>query len=89
MAAVSAGVPLVCVPMGRDQPAVAARVTRHGLGIRVGSEAGVAELRSAISHVLDEPVYRLATRRMVKALEPASRVIEETEALAAVTTREP
>ena len=29
MAAVSAGVPLVCVPIGRDQPAVAARVTQH------------------------------------------------------------
>ena len=89
MAAVSAGVPLVCVPMGRDQPAVAARVTRHGLGVRVEPDAGVEELRSAICHVLDEPVYRDASRRMAQAIEPASRVVDETEALAAATTRQP
>jgi MGT family glycosyltransferase len=88
MAAVSAGVPLVCVPMGRDQPAVAARVTQHGLGIHVESEASVEELRSAISHVLGEPAYRAATQRMVEDLEPASRVIEETETLAVARTRE-
>ena len=83
MAAIGAGVPLVCVPMGRDQPAVAARVTHHGLGVRVDPEAGIEDLRSAIRHVLGEPAYQRAARRMAAALEPANRVIEETEALAA------
>lgn len=70
MAAVSAGIPLVFVPMGRDQPAVAARVTGHGLGIRVDPEAGVEDLRSAIDQVLRVPAYREASRQMAKALEP-------------------
>lgn len=57
MAAVGAGVPLVCVPMGRDQPAVAARVTHHGLGVRVDPEATVEELRAAICRVMDDPRF--------------------------------
>lgn len=83
MAAVGAGIPMVCIPMGRDQPAVAARVTRHGLGISIAPEAGVADLRSAIDHVLGEPAYRDASRRMATAIEPANRVVDEVEELAA------
>jgi UDP:flavonoid glycosyltransferase YjiC (YdhE family) len=83
MAAIAAGVLLVCVPMGRDQPAVAALVTHHGLGVRVQPESGVEELRAAICHVLDRPSYRRAAQRMANAVEPADRIINEIEALAA------
>jgi MGT family glycosyltransferase len=85
MAATAAGVPLVCVPMGRDQPAVAARVIHHGLGVRVHPETGVEELRAAICHVLDQPSYHRAVQRMANAIEPADRVIDEIEALAATS----
>ncbi|MGK5740293.1 glycosyltransferase [Micromonospora sp. URMC 103] len=87
MAAVSAGVPLVCVPMGRDQPAVAARVTRHGLGVRIGPDADVETVRSAIDHVLNEPGYREAARRMATAIEPANLIVDEVEALATARLR--
>ena len=40
----SAGVPLVCIPMGRDQHANTTRVLRLGAGVRVG-KAGVREPR--------------------------------------------
>ena len=86
LTAVSAGVPLVCVPIGRDQPAVAARVERHGLGVRADPDAGVADLRTAIRHALDEPAYRAAARRMARAIEPPDRVVDEIEALAATPT---
>ena len=33
--ALAAGVPLVCMPMGRDQPDVAARVIHAGAGLRL------------------------------------------------------
>jgi UDP:flavonoid glycosyltransferase YjiC (YdhE family) len=78
---ISAGVPLVCVPMGRDHPAVAARVTRHGLGVRVEPNATAEDLRSAIRHVLDEPSYRQACRETARAIEPEERVVEELETL--------
>ena len=86
MAAIAAGVPLVCVPMGRDQPAVAAHVTHHGLGVRVQPENGVEELRAAICHVLDQPSYHRAAQRMANAVEPTDRIINEIEALAATAT---
>ena len=86
-AAVNAGVPLVCVPMGRDQPAVADRVTRHGLGVRVEPDAAVEELRAAIDHALREPAFRDAARQMAQAIEPANRVVDELEALAAARIR--
>lgn len=86
-AAVSAGVPLVCVPMGRDQPAAAARVTHHGLGVRVEPEASIEHLRSAIRHVLNEPAYHQASGQMAKAIEPSNRVTDETETRAAARTR--
>ncbi|MEV4622405.1 glycosyltransferase [Asanoa sp. NPDC049573] len=87
MAAVSAGVPLVCVPMGRDQPAVTARVTRHGLGVHIEPDAGVDALRLAIDHVLNEPGYGEAARRMAHAFEPTSLVTDEVETLAAARIR--
>jgi MGT family glycosyltransferase len=87
MAAVAAGVPTVCVPMGRDQPAVAATVTAHGLGVSVAPDSTVKALRTAISQVLDEPSYREATQRMAAQLEPADRVVSELEAVAAIRTR--
>jgi MGT family glycosyltransferase len=87
MGAVSAGVPLVCVPMGRDQPAVATRVARHGLGLRVEPDASTDELRAAIRQVLAEPAYGEACRRMARVIGPTNRVVDEVEALAAVTAR--
>jgi MGT family glycosyltransferase len=87
MAAVDAGVPLVCVPMGRDQPAVAARVIRHGLGVQVEPSASVEELRAAMSQVLRDPRYHEAALTMAKSIEPANRVVEELESLCARIAR--
>ncbi|WP_165553937.1 glycosyltransferase [Kribbella capetownensis] len=87
MAASAAGVPMVCVPMGRDQPAVAARVTAHGLGSSVEPGSSATELRTAITEVLQDPTYRETTHRIAKQLEPANRVVAELEAAAAAQTR--
>src|SRR5262249_14977201 len=48
MKALIAGVPLVVVPMGRDQPGNAARVIRVGAGLRVRKNASVSALREAV-----------------------------------------
>ena len=80
-AAYSAGVPLVCVPMGRDQPAVAERVVAHGLGVSIDPAADVAAIRSAVREVLINPSYRANARRLAGNLEPADRVVTEVESL--------
>jgi MGT family glycosyltransferase len=66
--ALTAGVPLVVAPLGRDQPDNAARVLHAGAGLRVSKKAGVPALRDAIARVLDEPDYRAAARRMAATL---------------------
>lgn len=83
MAALSAGVPLVCLPMGRDQPAVAERVTHHGLGVSLHPGSDRDALRTAITKVPATPSYRAAARRLAAGIEPADRVVTEIESVAA------
>ncbi|MGW3962653.1 glycosyltransferase [Amycolatopsis sp. NPDC005003] len=61
--ALSAGVPMVAVPLFADQPANAERVGELGLGIRVGAAGLTAEgLAGAVARVLGDPAYRSAAR---------------------------
>jgi UDP:flavonoid glycosyltransferase YjiC (YdhE family) len=58
MAAVTAGVPLVCTPMGRDQHAVAACVAERELGVVVPATASSDELAAVIASTLaDRALY--------------------------------
>ena len=55
MKALIAGVPLVVVPLGRDQPDNAARVVHAGAGIRLPKHASADALRAAISRIIGDP----------------------------------
>jgi MGT family glycosyltransferase len=84
----AAGVPLVCVPMGRDQFDIAARVVHAGAGIRLEPMAPPAEIASAVEQVLGEPSYRKAAERMAMTIteETATdRAVEEIEVVLAST----
>jgi zeaxanthin glucosyltransferase len=53
------GVPMVMIPLGNDQPGVAARVAARGAGVVVAkSKLNAERLRQALQRVLDEPGYR-------------------------------
>jgi MGT family glycosyltransferase len=83
-AALSHGVPLVCIPCGRDQNDVAARVVFRGAGVRVAAGASTTRIRRAASKVLADPSYALAARRLSTAMAAdcgASRAVEALEAL--------
>lgn len=61
--ALAAGVPMVCVPMGRDQPATAECVAKQGAGIVVMPGAATAELLTqTIREVLENDAYRANAR---------------------------
>jgi zeaxanthin glucosyltransferase len=63
------GVPLVCIPLGNDQPGVASRVATHGAGFVVPPRKASAErLRSAVRAVLKNDSYRSAARRLQSAI---------------------
>ena len=84
--ALAAGVPLVCLPMGRDQLDVAARVVHPGAGVRLRPGAKPAAIAAAVERVIREPGFRIAAERIGARLvadAAAQRGIAELEALAA------
>lgn len=63
LGAAAAGVPLVVAPMFADQPFNAARVAAAGAGLALPTrKAAAAELRRAVSRVIEEPSFRVASR---------------------------
>lgn len=59
------GVPMVAIPLGNDQPGVAARLKARGAGVVVSRRRlNVATLRKAVKLVLQERSYRDAAREL-------------------------
>lgn len=74
--ALSAGVPLLCMPMGRDQNDTAARVVARGAGLRLAPTASVAQIRRTVPRLLADPSYREAAHRLSGAIAAESRTID-------------
>ena len=64
----AAGVPVVAVPLGRDQLDNAARVAHHGAGLRLKPKASSDAIARAVRRVLDEPSYRANAERLATAI---------------------
>lgn len=80
----AAGVPLVCIPLGNDQPGVAARVRARGAGVVVTRrKLNAKRLRFALREVLEKCCYRDAALEMrsaileVNGLQRAAELIED------------
>ena len=83
--ALAAGVPLVVLPLGRDQLDNAERVRHHGAGLRLKPKADPARIAAAVRRVLDEPSFGAAARRLADAIAAETaedRAVAELEALA-------
>ena len=84
--ALAAGVPLVCMPMGRDQNDNAARVTARGAGVRLTPKASAEKIRDAVRQVLTQPQYRERARRLGESIVAdarQSKAVPELERVAA------
>lgn len=74
--------PLVCIPMGRDQRANTTRVVRPGAGARVSKAASSLTIATAIEHVLGTPAGAANAGRAAQMLTteaatlPTPRTIE-------------
>ena len=55
-----AGVPVVALPLGRDQPDNAQRIVERGAGVRLPPDARPDEIAEAVRAVLSDPSYRAA-----------------------------
>lgn len=67
-AGLSCGVPLVCIPCGRDQPDGARRVADAGAGVVVSKSASERRIRAAVVKALEDPGLRAGAARMATAL---------------------
>ena len=86
MKALTAGVPLLVVPLGRDQPDNAARVVHAGAGLRLRKKARVSAVRAATARLIEDPRYRDAAVRMASQLAAErddNLVVDELEQIAA------
>jgi zeaxanthin glucosyltransferase len=70
------GVPLVCIPDGRDQPGNAARVIHSGAGVRARKRASVRTLRRAITDALENVALTEGAQVIARALARSDGAVE-------------
>jgi UDP:flavonoid glycosyltransferase YjiC (YdhE family) len=88
-AALVHGVPMVCLPIGRDQPDNAARVVYRGVGVRLPPTSNVAAIAAAIDRVVHDDALRGSARRLAQAIrdgQPPEAGAVALERLAAAQT---
>jgi MGT family glycosyltransferase len=84
--ALAAGVPVVAIPLGRDQLDNAARVAHHGAGLRLKPKAKPDAIAKAVRRVIDEPSFATGAERLAAAIAAETaedRAAAELEQLAA------
>jgi UDP:flavonoid glycosyltransferase YjiC (YdhE family) len=64
--ALAHGVPLVILPLGRDQTYNAERVTALGAGVHLSPTADPARIRGAIERVIGDTAFRAEARRLAQ-----------------------
>jgi UDP:flavonoid glycosyltransferase YjiC (YdhE family) len=64
--ALSHGVPLLCIPLGRDQPFNAGRVEAIGVGLALPTDAAPSAIAEATRTLLHDGSYRDAARRAAR-----------------------
>jgi len=82
--ALHAGVPMLVIPQGADQPAVARRVVEVGAGLSIRSEdSNPATIRTHVRRLLHDSRFRAAAQRLQRAQRAAGgapRAADEIEA---------
>ena len=83
----AAGVPVLVLPISRDQPDNAARVLHHGVGRKVSKRSSPPRLASTIADTLADEALRSRTRAFAERLAPdlgAPQAVAALEELVAV-----
>jgi len=76
------GLPLLVMPMGRDQNDIALRVEAHGAGLILPPEASEADIAAALGRLAKEPQFGMAARRLGEAITleiKSERLVTEME----------
>ena len=60
--------PMLIIPHGRDQDENAVRVTERGAGLRLPATATQAEIQNAVCHLLEDPSFAAAAKKLGAAI---------------------
>jgi UDP:flavonoid glycosyltransferase YjiC (YdhE family) len=85
MAGLAHGVPLLCLPMGRDQHGNAARVAHLGAGLVLSADADAEQIAEAAHTGLNDPTLKQNSERIASRIRQeiaADRAVIELETLA-------
>jgi MGT family glycosyltransferase len=85
--ALAAGVPVVALPLGRDQLDNAARVAHHGAGLRLKANAKPETIAKAVQRVIAEGSFSAGAERIAAAIAAETardQAAEELETLASL-----
>jgi MGT family glycosyltransferase len=91
MAAFTAGIPMICIPLGRDQDANAGRAAELGTSITLSTDSARDEIASAVNQALGSAEMRAASRRMqaaVRRYDGGRLAIERLEHIVEVQMRD-
>jgi UDP:flavonoid glycosyltransferase YjiC (YdhE family) len=83
--ALAAGVPALCLPMGRDQKDNVVRAARHAAVLRLRPTARPGQIAAAVRRLLDEPCFRQNAQRLgqqLRADADADSLVAEVESAA-------
>ena len=68
-----AGVPLLCLPMGRDQHDNAARVSHRGAGLTLPAGSRPEIIGAAVRQLLEEPHFKIAASALGSVILPEAK----------------
>ena len=80
MRALSYGLPIICLPMGRDQDDNAIKVAMKGCGIKLSPGSGPPKIQKAVNRILGDSTFRINARKMQDEINKPNnmeKVIEE------------
>ncbi len=84
MSCMGLGVPVVVIPQNADQPANAGSVTRLGIGLGVGRDPSVEQVRNALAHALSSVAMRRSALQMGQHIRALPGPAEAVDAIVAV-----
>lgn len=90
MRALAHGLPLICLPMGRDQNDNAIKVEHHGIGIALRAKAGPDKISTAIRRILKEEGFKQAAssfREDIRGSNKSELTLQEIEGLIVPASR--
>jgi MGT family glycosyltransferase len=85
MRALANGLPLICLPMGRDQGDNATKVVYHGAGVKLSPKTRAQRIRRAVVQILSDQNYRDNAAKLRKHILADAKweiAVEELESLA-------